>query len=156
MADSQAPHTVELFDPSNPVTPRVELAANFDPHLHVRWEARPAVAELDFAAVEVDEKPLLTNQAQHQLKEAGLVNIKAILGGGLEALRAAGVRGKVADDLLTWVSGRNAAQHALAEIAAERAAGAPAPVVPAAPPTTTGPGKPPETGGGEGEAGAAG
>ena len=116
------PLTVDLFDPANPTMPRQELALNFDPHRHVRYENRPAVAELDLAAVQINNAPLLPEDAVSMLRGSGLTNLKAILGAGRGELLAAGLSEELAGELLTWAGSRSAAEYALAEIAAEEAA----------------------------------
>lgn len=40
MAD-QVLRTIKLYDQEHPETPRTELALNFDPQIHTRWENRP-------------------------------------------------------------------------------------------------------------------
>lgn len=104
--------TVLLFDPATPTNPRRELAENFDPAIHVRWEARPAVAPLKLDT-------LLPEDEAKLLVAAKLDNLKAILVGGKGALQAAGLDPRVADELLRWVSGRAATAYAQAEIDAE-------------------------------------
>ena len=120
--EQEAPaHLVTLFDPARPDAPRVELAANFDPHRHVRWENRPSVAELDLAAIgEEDGKPLLTEGAVQALQSAGIVTLKDILRAGESGLRAVrGVGHRQAAELYDWAARRHAVPYALAELAVE-------------------------------------
>lgn len=111
------PAMVDLFNPDSPENPVAELAANFDPGKHIRWDHRPSVAELDLAAILVEGKPLLGPEVIAQLKNADLVTLKSILGPGDALVSAIGKR--KADDLSAWARGRHAAQFALAELAAE-------------------------------------
>lgn len=147
----EAPLTVALFDPGSPAVPRIELAANFDPHVMVRWDHRPAVAELDLAAITAGGKTLLDARAITALRSAGYVNLKAILAAGPDGLRAVhGLDRKIADELHAWAAARHAAQYALAELALEQPAPEVAPPpAPATPTTTTLPAEPPEADGEE-------
>lgn len=122
---------VLLFDPGNPAKPAERdpvgggppLRANFDPHVHIRWEHRPAVAELDLSAITVNGKALLDARAVSALRAAGYINIKAILAGGLDGLRTVeALNQKTAKDLHSWAMARHAAQFALAELELERPA----------------------------------
>lgn len=139
-AAEAAPVTVELFDPDHPATPRVDLVGNFDPGKHTRWDHRPAVAPLDLAAIQVNGQPLLSDSAVASLRKTGRDTLKAVLGGGVTALMAAGVSRQMSADLLAWARGRHAAPFALAELAQE---GPPAPEAPAEEPTKTAEAPPP-------------
>lgn len=126
---------VELFDPANPTEPRLELAANFDPHRHVRWEHRPALAEVDFGTVPSREegKPLLNEQQLAAIRGAGITNLRSVYVVGPDGLRKL-VGKQEAEDLLAWVGARSAAPFARAE--AERMA-PPAPPEPEGEEVTT-------------------
>lgn len=117
-------HLVELFDPANPTSPRLELAANFDPRRHVRWEHRPSVAPLDLASIPGREegKPLLTGEEVTALQGAGITSLKSVLAAGPDGLaNVQGVSKRSARDLATWAQGRHASAYAQAEVDAETA-----------------------------------
>lgn len=117
-------HMVALFDPASPASPRLELRANFNPHEHTRWDHRPAVLPVDFAAIissgEGGDEPLLAAQAVAALAAAGVHSLKDVLRLGEDGLRAVdGLTPRDAKVLQAWASSRHAAPYALAELTAE-------------------------------------